>query len=93
LAYFILIIVELVQIALTVLQLCMIVRAVMSWLPFDNESTLYRFVCSLTEPIILPVRSLLERSSVVQSMPLDISFLVTMILLTVIQAMLPTVNI
>lgn len=46
------------------------------------------FVYQVTEFVIYPVRCLLERSEFIASMPLDLSFFVTFILLSVVQTLL-----
>ncbi len=77
---------------LSSVQICMLLRAILSWLPFDDDSPLVRFTYAVTEPLIIPIRSLLERSKSVQMLPIDLSFFVTYILLSVIQGLLPAVN-
>ena len=72
----------------------MLVRAVMSWFPFDDgESRFSIFVNMITEPAILPVRYVLGIFGNFDELPVDIPFFVTMILLTFIQALLPAVTI
>ena len=67
----------------------MLARAILSWLPFEDESPLVRFVFTVTEPIILPVRNLLEKSETIASLPIDISFFVTYLILIIVQILLP----
>lgn len=75
------------------LQFLMIVRAILSWLPFDDEgeSRLSVFVHIITEPAIVPVRWILGIFFNTEELPIDIPFFVTMILLMVIQSLLPAV--
>lgn len=75
------------------LQFLMIVRAVLSWMPFDDEgeSRLSVFVHIVTEPAILPVRWLLGIFVNTEELFIDLPFFVTMLLLMIIQSMLPTV--
>lgn len=68
----------------------MFARAIMSWIMPEDENMVSRFVFAVTEPIIYPVRMLLEKIEAVQNIPFDISFLVTFLLLVVIQYLLPT---
>lgn len=70
------------------LQLCMFVRAITSWIMPDEDNKLTSFVYSVTEPLIYPVRSLLERIPAVRDMPFDISFMVTFLLLIILQYLL-----
>ena len=76
---------------LAALELLMLARAIMSWLPVDEESAMFRFLIVVTEPIILPVRKLLERSETIASLPIDLSFMVAYLLLIIVQFLLPTV--
>ena len=73
---------------LTVLQLLMFARAILSWLPLDEESPLLFFLHAATEPFIMPVRALLERFEFFASSPLDISFFITFMLISILQTML-----
>jgi YggT family protein len=72
------------------LQLFMFVRAILSWIMPEEENMLVRFVNSVTEPVIYPVRVLIDRIEALRNMPFDISFLVTFILLVILQYILPT---
>ena len=74
------------------LQFLMIVRALSSWLPMREDSALNNFLYAVTEPVVIPVRMLLERFDAVRNMPIDISFLVAMLALAIIQTLLPPVN-
>ncbi len=71
------------------LQLFMFVRAILSWIMPEEDNALIRFVNSVTEPVIYPVRTLLDRIEAVRNMPFDISFMVTFILLVILQYILP----
>ena len=73
--------------AIGALQMAMFARAVLSWLP-GVGGRLEDFLITITEPFIEPVRALLDRSEALRSLPIDISFLVTFILLSMIQSML-----
>ncbi len=71
------------------MQIMLLVRAVLSWVS-DEDSALSRFFYYATEPILFPVRSLLDRSETIRNMPIDISYMVAMLILIVIQFLLPT---
>ena len=76
---------------LTILQFLMMLRAILSWLPVDEDSRLVNFIYMVTEPVIVPVRMLLDKMEWTQSLPIDISFLVAFMLLSIIQMLLPGV--
>ena len=50
-----------VSVLISALQLLMMLRAVISWLPVDEDSNLVTFLYTMTEPLIMPVRALLSR--------------------------------
>jgi len=64
----------------------------MSWLPFDDGSPLHNFVHFITEPLIIPVRAVVEKIPALRRLPLDISFFVTVLLLALIQFLLPSIR-
>ena len=89
LVYFI---VLLARTVVTVLRVAMFVRAVLSWFIDDEDSRLVRFLNLVTEPVIMPVRSLFERLGWFQNLPIDISFYVSYLLLALLQLMLEMVG-
>lgn len=68
--------------------LLMFIRAILSWFPAGDDSALEHFLFVATEPFILPVRSILERFEFFRSLPIDMSFFITAILLSVLRALL-----
>lgn len=76
---------------LVVLQILMFARAIMSWIMADEDNAFIKFVNTVTDPIIIPVRMVLEKIEFIRNMPIDISFFVAYILLVIIQNILPTV--
>ena len=67
---------------LSAVQLCMLLRAVLSWFPIQDDNPVLRFVCLITEPLIAPIRALFDRLGWFQSSPLDISFFATFLLIS-----------
>ncbi|MBE5813539.1 MAG: YggT family protein [Clostridiales bacterium] len=65
-------------------QTLMLVRAILSWFPNVNGGKFSYFLYEITEPIIAPVRKLLSKTSIGNSM-IDISFLITFLGLFLIQ--------
>lgn len=70
------------------LQLAMLVRAVLSWLPLSDDNKIEAFVYGITEPIIYPVRVILERFDGLANFPLDIPFFLTFIILSLLSSIL-----
>lgn len=73
---------------ISVLQLAMFVRAILSWIPGADENKLGDFLYAITEPFILPVRAILDRIPLFQGFPLDMSFFFTFILLSILSTLL-----
>ena len=78
---------NIVRIILTVLQLAMLLRAILSWFPMEPNG-FTDFLFGITEPLIYPIRALFNRLNWFQNCPIDISFTVTYILLFVIGLLL-----
>ena len=72
---------------INIIILAMLIRAIMSMF-VEGDNIILNFLYSITEPIVLPVRKLFERFNLMSGLPIDISFLVTYILLSVIRSIL-----
>ena len=77
---------------LGVVQLCMLVRAILSWFPVSESNPILTFTHMVTEPVIRPIRALFERMNWFQNMPIDISFLVAYLLLTLLEGLLGVIG-
>ena len=83
------ILVQFVNIFLDVIMLAMLARAILSWFAFSEiANKIGALLYILTEPLILPVRALFNRFGWFAGVPLDIPFLVTVLLLSLLSAML-----
>lgn len=71
-----------------VLQFLMIIRAILSWIPMDEDNRIDAFLYAVTEPVIMPVRTLLDRFGLFEGMPIDMSFFITFVLLSIIKMFL-----
>ena len=73
--------------ALSALDLLMLVRVILSWIPFSD--TLADLTYSLTEPVILPIRKLFEKFGFDESaLPIDIPFFVTFLLIGLVESLI-----
>ena len=81
---------KLVSVFLGAEQLLMMFRAVLSWLPVDEDSNISNFLFAMTEPVIYPVRMLLDRFEGLDEFPIDLSFIISFMLLSLVQMLLPT---
>mgnify|MGYP000099914909 CR=1 FL=1 len=72
-------------------MIIMLLQAIMSWMPIDEENTLYRFVTTITEPLVAPIRQLLSRIPALARIPFDLSFIVAYFLIYLIYIILTAV--
>ncbi len=70
-------------VVLSVLQIAMLIRAIMSWFPTESNK-FENFLYMITEPLIMPVRLLFEKLNWFQGLPVDISFFVTYLILSLL---------
>ena len=73
---------------LSALDLAMLLRAIMSWVDPMGESGFRNFLVALTEPVILPFRVLCAKMHWFEGTPLDVPFLMTVLVLMILQSIL-----
>lgn len=81
-----------VLLALGAVQLAMLLRMILSLLGIDEEGGLGAFLLILTEPVILPMRILLSRVRALEGLPIDLSFMATYLLLSILSYSLPIIG-
>ncbi len=79
---------QIVIIFLTVVQLAMLARAILSWFPIE-ENRFIDLLFYITEPFIVPIRLLFDKLGWFAGLPIDISFMVSYLVITVILIALP----
>lgn len=70
------------------LELVIFVRILLSWIPPLYNSALHRVLYQLTEPILGPVRDMVDRSPIGGGMGLDFSPIFALILLQLVHSVL-----
>ena len=83
------VLVQFVTYAISVITWAMCIRAVISWF-YDGDGWFIRLLYYVTEPVIMPVRMLLVKMNWLQNTPLDFSYLLTYLVLFIIQVLLNT---
>ena len=71
---------------LYVFDIFLLVRAVCSWVPSFRESMVYRVTFAVTEPILSPIRDMLMRFEWARRCPIDLSFIVVILLVNVLSS-------
>ncbi len=79
-----------VNLLLSAVSLAMLLRMLLSFFVFDEDSRLLNFLAVVTEPFIAPVRALLVRFNIGQDSPIDWSFSLTYLLIAIAQMFLPS---
>jgi YggT family protein len=73
---------------LDVISLAMLGRAVLSWFTMGEQTKIGAFLYVVTEPVILPIRNLCARFGWFQGLPMDMPFLISMVLMTLISTVI-----
>ena len=90
---FVRLIIGIAQAILFTLEIAMLIRAILSWFPVNDDNLLSRIAFVVTEPIIAPIRKLLDRLGWFRNLPIDMSFLVAVLLLSLVSGLLGSVRI
>ena len=69
---------------LEVIVWLLLIRALISWIPKFAGGKFSEFLAMLTEPVIAPIRAIINRTPLGGGM-LDFSFLITFFVITIIQ--------
>lgn len=56
------------------------IRIIFSWTGFDPTSPIFQVIMEITEPILLPIRSILPRMGMIDLSPMVASFLLFMLI-------------
>jgi len=70
-----------INIVFNVAEILIIARVLLSWLPVDKSGRLFDLLYTVTEPILGPIRNMLERSPFGRSMIFDFSPIVAFLLM------------
>ena len=63
-------------------------RAIMSWFAQGRDSKIYEFLYTVTEPLVLPFRHLLDGVRSLRNVPIDIAFLLAFFTLELVLMLL-----
>lgn len=76
------------NILLEVLQYAILANVILSYLPISRDNMFSRIVYQLTEPILEPIRNLLDKSFRMRDIPFDISPIIAFFLIRLLQNIL-----
>ena len=73
---------------LSIVQLCFLVRAILSWFPIRQDNPFLLLVTMVTEPVVLPFRALCDRFGWFRNVPIDIPFFFGFIAISLLDSLL-----
>lgn len=76
------------KLILSLFELLLFVRAILSWFPINRSGVLNQFLEYTTEPILAPIRSLLYRIPALRTFPIDFSFIAAFLLIQILNNLL-----
>lgn len=79
---------KVVYVLLEAVQFAMLGRAIVSWLPIDEDNKFVLFLTAITEPFVLPIRLLLNKLGAFQNSPIDFSFFISYMILVVLSTIM-----
>ena len=71
-----------------ILSFAILIRCIISWLPLSRDNVFVKIIYSLTEPILAPVRKMIDRSPLGGGMMIDFSPVIAYFLLYFIYSIL-----
>lgn len=80
-----------VRIFLDVISLAMMVRVILPLFADVESSPIFALTVAITEPIVIPVRILLQKLGIGQNTPIDMGFMATYLILFIIDLFLPAI--
>jgi YggT family protein len=77
-----------INIVFSVIELMILARVLLSWLPVDKSGSFFDLLYMITEPILGPIRRMLEKSPFGRNMMFDFSPIVAFLLLSLVRALI-----
>lgn len=69
-------------------ELLFIVRAILSWFPMMESGGIMDFIYSVTEPVLSPIRTVLDKIPFFRGLPLDLSVVVAFIFIDFVRILI-----
>lgn len=69
----------------SVLEVAILIRVFISWLPVPKNNRLIELLYMVTEPVLAPIRNMIQKSSFGKNMMFDISPIVAIILIGILR--------
>ncbi len=79
---------EAINVFFRILYILIVIRVLMSWIPGSAYSSIGRLIHTLTDPILGPVKRMMDKSPLGGGMMLDFSPVIALFILDIIQMIL-----
>ena len=79
---------EAINVFFRILYILIVIRVLMSWIPGSAYSSIGRMIYTLTDPILGPVKRMMDKSPLGGGMMLDFSPVIALFILDIIQMIL-----
>lgn len=83
-------VVGLLLMALNIYQYIVLARVIITWLPIDRNNAIVNLLFNVTEPVLAPIRNIIEKYSAGRNMMFDFSPIVVFLLIGIIRSILST---
>lgn len=74
-----------ISIVFTIIEVAVLARVLISWIPVQKENKLIIFLYQVTEPILAPIRGMIERSSLGKNLMFDVSPIIAFLLIGLVR--------
>mgnify|MGYP000294847193 CR=1 FL=1 len=73
------------DLVLRFIEIMIFIRVIVSWIPVPRDNRLIILLYQITEPILAPIRSMIQRSAMGKNMMFDFSPIVAFLLLALVR--------
>lgn len=70
---------------LRIVEYAILARVIISWLPINKDNKIIALLYQITEPILAPIRSIIERSAMGKNMMMDFSPIIAFLLISLLR--------
>lgn len=77
-----------IDVLFNVIQTMVFIRVLLSWFPIAKNGRIVTYIYQVTDPILVPVKNMLEKSAIGRSMYVDFSPIVALLLLSILRNIL-----
>ncbi len=78
-------IIRAVDLLFRIMEYAILARVIISWIPIPRDNQFIRLLYQITEPILGPIRNMIQRSAMGRNMMIDFSPIIAFILIGVIR--------